>query len=100
VLHSLVARNRDVGIFVFGADATIEGSEVREIRARDDARYGDGLSVRCAGFDLEGEVITHNGVHPFVFEDRGGNRCGCPVASLECVSVSAGLEPPVPTAPR
>jgi hypothetical protein len=52
--------------------------------------------LQCASWDLEGE--EHEG-DPFAFEDRGGNRCGCPVADSECVSVSPGLEPPERAAP-
>jgi hypothetical protein len=46
--------------------------------------------VQCASFDLEGEAQGQ----AFTFEDRGGNRCGCPVADAECIAVSPGLEPP------
>jgi hypothetical protein len=52
-------------------------------------------AIRCAAFDLEGETLEV----PFSFEDRGGNRCGCPQESGDCVAVSAGLEPPAQFSP-
>jgi hypothetical protein len=51
--------------------------------------------LTCNGFDLEGEpypLSTDN----FLFNDRGGNKCGCPLASQECEAVSAVFVPPLP----
>jgi hypothetical protein len=47
--------------------------------------------IECAAFELEGE--PYEGAN-FVFEDLGNNVCGCPTADRECLSVTAGLEPP------
>jgi hypothetical protein len=52
--------------------------------------------IACAGYELEGE--EYSGVD-YVFEDLGGNECGCPIATGWCVAVSATLAPPEPTAP-
>jgi len=53
-------------------------------------------SLRCHGFEIEGEPFTpYETTFQFTFEDRGHNACGCPTASAECVAVSAGLEPPM-----
>jgi hypothetical protein len=53
--------------------------------------------LTCNAFDLEGEPYptpTDN----FLFNDRGGNRCGCPLADCDCEAVSAGFAPPGPIA--
>ena len=55
----------------------------------------DTTAIRCTAFDLEGEATDA----PFAFEDRGGNRCGCPQESGDCLAVSAGLEPPAQFSP-
>ena len=50
-----------------------------------------GVKIQCAAFELEGERL--DGFN-FVFNDGGGNVCGCPLANSPCVAVSAGLEAP------
>lgn len=46
---SLVERNRDIGVFVEGSDATIEDSVIRETEPRaSDQTFGQGLNVRDA----------------------------------------------------
>ena len=52
-----------------------------------------GTEFRCQSFDLIGEA--HKG-RPYVVENFGGNRCGCPVAENECILEGAGLEAPMP----
>jgi hypothetical protein len=51
--------------------------------------------LTCNAFDLEGEPYptpTEN----FLFNDRGGNKCGCPLADGDCEAVSANFAPPAP----
>jgi hypothetical protein len=48
-------------------------------------------TIQCSAFDIEGEPF---GEKPFVFNDLGGNLCGCPEANRACEVVSANLEPP------
>jgi hypothetical protein len=50
-----------------------------------------GTTIQCSAFDIEGE--PSNG-HPFIFNDLGGNACGCPEANRACEVLSANLEPP------
>jgi hypothetical protein len=47
--------------------------------------------IQCSAFHLEGEPL---GQQNFLYNDRGGNLCGCPVANGSCEAVSAGLAPP------
>jgi hypothetical protein len=48
-------------------------------------------SIECAAFALDGEPLAEA---PFVFEDRGDNRCGCPTAQDACVAATAQLAAP------
>jgi hypothetical protein len=50
-----------------------------------------GSALSCQAFDLDSE--DYLGSAPEL-DDLGGNRCGCPDASLPCKAVSAGLQPP------
>jgi len=47
--------------------------------------------LRCNPIDLDGEPYAEM---PPVFEDLGGNACGCDDPSLACQAKSAGLSPP------
>jgi hypothetical protein len=130
ITSTLVERTHDIGVFVPGGVATIDGVVVRDVLARTfDGNFGDGIAlmggdtvsnttitrthitksaraglasfgaqaslggntIQCAIWDLEGETYLNVA---FELEDRGGNRCGCPVADTDCIVVSPGLEPP------
>jgi hypothetical protein len=47
--------------------------------------------IACAGYELEYE--EYYGV-PGVFQNDGGNECGCPIADGVCVAETAGVTPP------
>jgi len=54
-------------------------------------------SVQCAQFSLNGQTY---GGGTFVFEDRGGNVCGCPPEEAACKVSTVELAPPeAPTFP-
>jgi hypothetical protein len=77
IIGTVVSDSPRAGLANFGATVAIEGAQ-----------------LRCSAFDLNGE--PYSGM-PFVFEDRGGNRCGCPESgaplTLECKAISAGIAP-------
>jgi len=75
---------------------------LREVSARDtssniflsplSASLALGMTmVECNPIALNGEELDGS---DFVFEDRGGNACGCADASDSCMVLSANLEPP------
>ncbi|RLB56456.1 MAG: hypothetical protein DRI90_18685 [Deltaproteobacteria bacterium] len=76
VTDSRVTESARAGLASFGAAVTLGGS-----------------ALGCNTIDLNGEVFLGQ---PFVFEDLGGNGCGCPDATGPCKAISAGLAPPVP----
>jgi hypothetical protein len=93
------------GLDVFGeealASATITGGLVANSARAGLASFGASVSlgstrIQCAGYELEGEPLEGQ---DFVFEDLGGNGCGCPTADDVCVVQSAWLEPPEPVGP-
>ncbi len=94
------------GVAVFSAhdalaSATITGALIADSPRAGLASFGAFVSlgstrIQCAGYELEGEPF---GGQDFVFEDRGGNGCGCPTADGVCVAESAGLAPPEPATP-
>jgi hypothetical protein len=47
-------------------------------------------------FHIEGEFYFANN---FSFQDRGGNKCGCPDANGQCEAVTTGYAPPQPINP-
>jgi len=47
--------------------------------------------IQCSAFHIEGEPFPPG--QNFVYNDRGGNKCGCPDATGVCEAVSAGLAP-------
>jgi hypothetical protein len=50
-------------------------------------------TLRCNAFDLEGEAFP-TPADDFQLHDRGGNRCGCPVAVADsCVAESSVMAP-------
>jgi hypothetical protein len=64
ITASLVERNRQVGVLVVDADATIEGSIVRDTAAKVDGRFGDGVIVLAndhpAEVTLIGAIVASN----------------------------------------
>jgi hypothetical protein len=80
------------------ASATISNMRVEDSSRAGIANFGASVSiagthVQCAALMLDGEIYDG---YSFVFEDRGGNTCGCPIANGICKSASAGLAPPDP----
>jgi hypothetical protein len=55
-----------------------------------------GSSLNCQAFDLAVEEYYGS---PVDLHDEGGNLCGCPEATDECVAISSGLAPPEALAP-
>ncbi len=75
IAASWVTESARAGLASFGAEVTLGGS-----------------ALNCNNaFDLTGELFLEQ---PFVFEDLGGNGCGCPEPSGACKAISAGLAPP------
>jgi hypothetical protein len=52
-------------------------------------------TVTCNGFDLDGEAVSG----PFVFDDLGGNLCGCEALGA-CKVLTAALGPPGAPTPQ
>ncbi len=76
ITGSWVTESARAGLSSFGAGVTLGGS-----------------ALHCNTIDLNGEVSYDL---PFVFEDLGGNGCGCPEATGACKAISPGLAPPEP----
>lgn len=74
ILRSLLEGNQRAGLANFGASMHLEESV-----------------VRCNALDLVGEEW----VQPYVYEDAGGNACGCDDA-VPCRVLSSNLSPPDP----
>ena len=55
-------------------------------------------AIQCSGFNLEGDPFP-TGADDFQFNNRGGNKCGCPLATGECTVDSVHIEAPEPVAP-
>lgn len=84
--------------FGWPARATVLGCHVADSARAGIASFGaqillGGTQVDCNSIDLDGE---ENGGAPFVFEDLGGNVCGCSGESRFCQVLSSNLEPPSP----
>jgi len=77
LLGTIIEESERAGVSAFGSRVALEKS-----------------LVRCNIFDLDGEAVDG---HAFEFENKGGNRCGCPDRSDGCKVVSAGISAP-PTA--
>ncbi len=80
-----------------GATGTITGSFVNENARAGLANFGATLAIggnriRCSSVDLNGELNKTE----FVYNDLGGNTCGCPEAVEACQVLSANLAPPEP----
>lgn len=131
IRSSLVDGSREMGILFLGSEGSIEQTIVRGTLPREsDGGFGDGVAVasflgqpascsidgshiessaragvasfgaslalgmtmvECNPIALNGEELNGS---DFVFEDRGGNACGCADASDTCIVLSANLEPP------
>jgi hypothetical protein len=85
------------GIAIAGssASATLTAIRVEESARSGVSNFGAHISIvtthiQCSAFDLIGEPFTN--MDP-IFENRGGNLCGCG-STTSCKSVSAGLAPP------
>jgi hypothetical protein len=127
----LIARNLGFGAFWVNSDVTVDSCLIRDTLPNTEAQFGDGLlaqygggptnavvdgstvegsaragvasfgsfvaisnsALRCNAFDLDGETFNGEGSE---FDDRGGNRCGCPAEPDNCTAVSASLEAPQP----
>jgi hypothetical protein len=80
----------------------VANATLSAVVSEDNARSGLGnwggsvtlgtTALRCNGFELDGEIGVS--MAPFDFENAGGNGCGCPDATGECVAQSQGLAPP------
>jgi hypothetical protein len=90
------------GVVVFSerapARATVSNVRIETSSRTGVANFGAFVSlgmtrIQCAAIALNGESYREQ---PFVFEDRGDNNCGCPIADSPCKSQSAGLVPPDP----
>ena len=90
------------GVVVFSelapARATVANVRIEASSRTGVANFGAFVSlgttrIQCAAIALNGESYREQ---PFVFEDRGDNNCGCPMADSPCKSQSAGLVPPDP----
>lgn len=63
--------------------------------------------IRAGGIDLDGEfkstemadagLDSGDAGFPYLFEDDGGNVCGCSGASVTCQVKTSGLTPPIAT---
>jgi hypothetical protein len=72
--HSVASDNARAGVVAFGARLELGHS-----------------ALSCNAFDLEGEALQGT---PFMLENGGGNGCGCPVPTGQCVAQSIGLTAP------
>jgi hypothetical protein len=88
---------------------TVSGGYVLDSSRAGIASIGSLIKVKntlaqCSGFDLSNESVVANAYgpgrpltnQPGLFENYGGNQCGCPLATGVCVSQSVGLSPPPP----
>jgi hypothetical protein len=78
------------------ANATITGARIDKSARAAVAVWGgtvvlEGSALTCQAFDVNYE--TYQGIAA-ALDDRGGNACGCPEATGECVAVTASLAPP------
>ncbi|WP_437323218.1 right-handed parallel beta-helix repeat-containing protein [Sorangium sp. So ce381] len=55
---SIVEQNHDVGVFVGGSDATIEGTVVRNTESNVDGTFGDGIAVLSSGTPTTATIIS------------------------------------------
>jgi hypothetical protein len=74
VAHSRIEQSARAGVGNFGSDVAI-----------------DRTALSCNGFDIDGEAIADL---QYAFDNLGGNGCGCPDATGECIARSSGLRAP------
>jgi hypothetical protein len=74
VTTSRAEANARAGLAAFGAHVALGGS-----------------ALACNAFELDGENAVDL---PNAFDNLGGNGCGCPAPTGECVARSSGLAPP------
>ncbi|MBW2524302.1 MAG: hypothetical protein JRI23_09015 [Deltaproteobacteria bacterium] len=82
------------------ADAELTSSMVRDSARASVSNFSSTMglgdnTLSCAALDLAGDDLLAS----FVFEDHGGNRCGCPQPAGPCMVLSPGLTPPTPATP-
>jgi hypothetical protein len=80
------------------ASAHITDSHIERAARAAVANFGASISLGqstldCNPIDLNGERFSN---YKFVFDDLGGNRCGCGSTEISCATNSASLEAPSP----
>ncbi len=80
------------------ATAAVTNSRITDSSRAGLANFGATVSLQnsafaCAAFALNGEAYLDQ---PFVFDNWGGNGCGCPATAGSCKATSVGLVPPDP----
>jgi hypothetical protein len=88
-----------IDVFTLGSPAAVQivASRIEQGARAGVASFGAHVSladtqIYCHGFDLNGE--SHAG-QPHLFEDLGGNECGCG-EPVDCTLDTATLQPPEP----
>ena len=122
--RSLVQESIEVGVLGFDSPLHLDGVLVRDIAARADGMFGDGVSLDGAAvLELSRSVLTGNaragvtlfgaqavigddafrcnpihidGEGAFDVNNVGGNSCGCDGQLEECRVLSSNIEPPLP----
>lgn len=79
ITHSVVEDNQRAGVAAFGATISLEG-----------------LLIACNSIDLHGSTQLNI---PHVYEDLGGNLCGCSEVTRACKVTSGELTAPNPLEP-
>jgi hypothetical protein len=79
-------------------DVTVEGNWTAQSARAGLGAYGSGVTIEdntmlCSAFDIDNEV--YQGV-PTVFDDMGGNQCGCGGPLGDCEAVSSQIVPAIP----
>lgn len=108
--ESLVAASRPFsGPFPFGdgiaavndSSVFLYANHIEDSHRAGIANFGSTIALQnntvlqCSGFEVTGEDYPLP-TDRFVFNDLGGNRCGCGYLLGKCVAVSTGLSPPDP----
>jgi len=89
-----VERTRDIGVAIIGGWATLDGLVVREVAARADGAFGDGIAVVAAEASITGaqvELATRAGILSF------GSTVTLSGSALECNGVHLDREDFGPT---
>ncbi|MDC0685487.1 right-handed parallel beta-helix repeat-containing protein [Sorangium atrum] len=56
----LIEQNREVGVFVYGSDVTIDATIVRTTKARDNNTFGDGIMIENGTASIQNSTIANN----------------------------------------